>query len=152
MKTSILLILSFIVTVTFWAFVKPMQSVKKESTGKVMAFRELQLLPDTDTAAMERFAREQLTPTFKNQVPGVESYIIKGERGDLKGKYVHLLIFDSERTRNFYYPVEGSAGSSMPEDALKLWRPGQIMLLDSLPKYAEPLGESSAYTDFIYIE
>lgn len=51
---------------------------EEESQGRIMAFRELRLLPTTATAELERFAREQLTPTFKNQVSGVESYIIKG--------------------------------------------------------------------------
>ncbi|MEK6481081.1 hypothetical protein WJR50_26295 [Catalinimonas sp. 4WD22] len=126
--------------------------MKKESKGKIMAFRELTLLLDTDTSELERFAREQLTPTFKKQVPGVESYIIKGQRGDHKGQYVHLLIFDSERTRNFYFPFEHSGESEIKGEALSLWRPGQIILLDSLPKYTKPLREGSGYTDYVFIE
>jgi hypothetical protein len=125
---------------------------KEESQGKIMEFRELTLLPTTNTAELERFAREQLTPTFNNQVPGVESYIIQGQRGDNKGQYVHLLVFDSERTRDFYFPYEHSGEAEIQGEALSLWRPGQIMLLDSLSKYTEPLQESSGYTDYIFIE
>lgn len=123
-----------------------------DPSGRIMAFRELTLLENTKPEELERFAREQLTPTFKKHVPGVESYIIKGQRGDNKGKYVHLLVFDSETTRNFYFPYEHSGETNIPEAALKLWQPGQVMLLDSLPKYAEPLGESKGYTDYVFLE
>lgn len=122
------------------------------SGGRIMAFRELTLLPSTDTAELERFAREQLTPTFRDEVPGVESYIIRGQRGDHKGGYVHLLVFDSERTRDFYFPYEHSGESKIQGTALTLWRPGQIMLLDSLPRYTEPLREGGGYTDYIFVE
>ncbi len=124
----------------------------KESSGKIMAFRPLTLLENTEPADLERFAREQLTPTFKRYVPGVDSYIIKGERGDNKGRYVHLLIFDNRATRDFYFPWEHSGEANIPEVALKLWRPGQIMLLDSLPKYVKPLESIQNYTDYIFKE
>lgn len=131
---------------------KKSPSFSEEGKGKIMAFRELTLLPSTDTAELERFAQEQLTPTFRNKVPGVESYIIKGQRGDNKGQYVHLLIFDSERTRDFYFPYEHSGESEIQGEALSLWRPGQVMLLDSLPKYTKPLQENTSYTDYVFIE
>jgi hypothetical protein len=121
-------------------------------SGRVLAFRELTLLPNVNPKQLERFAAEQLTPTFKKKVPGVQSYIIKGERGDNKGKYVHLLIFDSERTRDLYFPDEGVGEAGIPEVALKLWRPGQIMLLDSLPKYVKPLTSDKGYTDYVFFE
>jgi len=123
-----------------------------DNKGRVLAFRELTLLPKTNPKQLERFAAEQLTPTFSKQVPGVQSYIIKGERGDNKGKYIHLLIFDSERTRNFYFPAEGSGEAGIPETALRLWRPGQIMLLDSLNKYVKPLTSDKGYTDYVFLE
>lgn len=121
-------------------------------SGRIMAFRPLTLLETTSAEDLEKFGREQLTPTFNKYVPGVKSYIIKGQRGDNKGKYAHLLIFDNESTRDFYFPYEHSGESNIPEAALKLWRPGQIMLLDSLPKYTKPLQEITEYTDYIFIE
>ncbi len=117
-----------------------------------MAFRPLTLLENTNPEDLERFAREQLTPTFKNQVPGVQSFIIKGERGDDKGKYVHLLTFDNKATRDFYFPYEHSGEANIPEAALMLWRAGQIILLDSLPKYVKPLESIQNYTDYIFLE
>ncbi len=125
---------------------------KSTGTGKIMAFRPLTLLEGTNPKDLERFAREQLTPIFKNEVVGVESYIIKGQRGDNKGQYVHLLLFDNEVTRNFYFPFEHSGEDNISEEALKLWRKGQIMLLDSLPKYVKPLESLQNYTDYIYLE
>jgi len=121
-------------------------------SGRIMAFRPLTLLDKTTPEELEKFGREQLTPTFNKYVPGVQSYIINGQRGDNKGKFVHLLIFDNESTRDFYFPYEHSGESNIPEAALKLWRPGQIMLLDSLPKYTKPLQETTEYTDYVFIE
>ncbi|SHG97851.1 hypothetical protein [Flagellimonas flava] len=120
--------------------------------GRVVGFRYLKLLPETQPHKLEKFAKEQLTPTFRTKVPGVESYIFKGQRGDNKDGYVHILIFDSERTRDFYFPIEGEGEPGIPEAALKLWRPGQIMLLDSLPKYTQPLTSQAGYTDYIFLE
>ena len=77
---------------------------------------------------------------------------LKGRGGDNKDGYVHILIFDSERTRDFYFPVEGEGEPGIPSEALKLWRPGQIMLLDSLPKYTEPLTSQEGYTDYVFLE
>ena len=117
-----------------------------------MAFRPLTLLESTAPVDLEQFAREQLTPTFEKFVPGVSSYIIKGERGDNKGNYVHVLLFDNRTTRDFYFPYEHSGEENIPEIALKLWRPGQILLLDSLPKYVAPLESIRNYTDYIFVE
>ncbi len=144
-KISVVVVLCFLVSNSLFC-------QKNVGTGKIMAFRPLRLLEDTKPKDLERFAREQLTPTFKNEVVGVESYIIKGQRGDNKGQYVHLLIFDNEVTRNFYFPFEHSGEDNISKEALKLWRKGQIMLLDSLPKYAEPLESLQNYTDYIYLE
>lgn len=127
-------------------------SINFNFDGRVAGFRYLKLLPETKSSDLERFAKEQLTPTFRTKVPGVESYIFKGQRGDNKDGYVHILIFDSERTRDFYFPIEGEGEPGIPEAALKLWRPGQIMLLDSLPKYTEPLTSQSGYTDYVFLE
>jgi hypothetical protein len=131
---------------------KPATALLPGINGRILAFRELTLLPRVNAKQLERFAAEQLTPTFSKLVPGVQSYIIKGERGDNKEKYVHLLIFDSERTRDFYFPAEGKGEAGIPEAALKLWRPGQVMLLDSLPKYVKPLTSDKGYTDYVFLE
>lgn len=141
-----------IVSITLIVFFTPKAKTSKPSSGKIMAFRTLTLLEGTDPAALERFGREQLTPTFKNEVVGVESYIIKGQRGDNKDQYVHLLIFDNEVTRNFYFPYEHSGEANISEEALKVWRKGQIMLLDSLPKYTAPLQSVTGYTDYVFME
>ena len=137
----------------YFLFVSSLLAQNIPSTsGKILAFRPLTLLKGTDPAELERFGREQLTPTFKNQVLGVESYIIKGQRGDEKGKYVHLLIFDNEVTRNFYFPYEHSGEENISQEALKVWRKGQVMLLDSLAKYTKPLNSETGYTDYVFME
>jgi hypothetical protein len=119
--------------------------------GQVMAVRELKLRKNSTSKVLERFAKEQLAPTFEKYVPGVRCLIMHGERGDNKGKYMLVLLFDSDNTRNFYFPVEGVGEPRIPETALKLWRPGQIMLLESLVKYTEPLESQKNYTNYLVL-
>ncbi len=110
-----------------------------------------------DPAEFERFAVEQLTATFDRHVPGVRAFIMKGDRGDRKNGYVFLLKFDSMNTRNFFFPTEESTEFNMPAEALALWRPGQIVLLDHLLGYVEELGggatevPTGGFTDYLVL-
>ena len=94
MKSIVKISLILVVVIVFYAFV----SEKNKTTtgnepGRIMAFRPLTLRENINPQELERFAREQLTPTFKNKVVGVESYIIKGQRGDHKGGVCSLVDF-----------------------------------------------------------
>jgi len=153
MKTylAILCIISITLIVLSYA-IGPKTKTLEVSSGKIMAFRPLILLKGTDPVALERFGREQLTPTFKNEVSGVESYILKSQRGYTKGQYVHLLIFDNEIARNFYFLYEHSGEDNISKEDLNVWRTGQIILLDSMLKYTEPRQSVSGYTDYVFIE
>ena len=117
------------------------------TTGEVIAYRELHLLEGVSIADFENFIRERLIPAFDQNVPGVTIKVMKGERGEKKEVYVLLLIFDSVNTRNFYFPTEQHGETNMPEKALSLWRPGQIVLVEEFDQYVEPLEENS-FTDF----
>ncbi|MBD0277663.1 MAG: hypothetical protein ICV81_06820 [Flavisolibacter sp.] len=49
-------------------------------------------------------------------------------------------------------PIQGEGEPGIPEAALRLWHPGQIMLLDSLPKYTKPLTSDKGYADYVFVE
>lgn len=117
------------------------------SIGEVIAYRELHLLEGVRTEDFEKFIRERLVPAFDQNVPGVTIKVMKGDRGEKKGVYVLLLIFDSINTRNYYFPTEQHGETNMPEKALSLWRPGQIPLVEEFDQYVEPL-EENLFTDF----
>lgn len=116
-------------------------------TAEVIAYRELHLKEGVKVEEFEKFVTGELTPTFEQNVPGVRAIVMKGERGEKKGVYVLLLIFDSVNTRNFYFPTEQHGETNMPEEALRLWRPGQEMLIEKFDDYIEPL-EENLFTDF----
>lgn len=119
--------------------------------GNVIAVRELQLKPGVDPEEFERFAVEEFTPTFQEQVPGVSAYILKGERGDKKGRYSFALIFDSVNTRDYYYPFEHGGEASVPEHAEALWLPARKAIYEQLIKYVEDIGQQGGYTDYVVL-
>ena len=118
--------------------------------SQVIAYRDLILNDGIDIEAFEKFIREEFTPTFEEFVPGVSALIVKGERGQKKDQYALLLIFDSMITHNFYFPTPEHGETNVPEESLKLWRPGQIMLIERMDEFIEPL-EGSISTDFVIV-
>jgi hypothetical protein len=116
-------------------------------TAEVIAYRELHLKEGVTEEELEKFVADELTPTFEQYVPGVQAIVMKGERGEKKGVYVLLLVFDSVKTRDFYFPTAQHGETNMPEEALRLWRPGQRVLIEEFDKYTEPL-EENLFTDF----
>ncbi len=119
--------------------------------GNIIAVREITLKPGIDAQEFERFVAEEFTPTFEEHVPGVRSFILKGTRGDRRGGYAFVLVFDSENTRNFYFPREHGGEASVQGAALELWRPGQQMILDRLLTYVDGISETEGYTDYLVL-
>ncbi len=125
--------------------------------GDVVALRAVTLKAGGDPAEFERFAVEELSPTFDQYVPGVKAFLLKGNRGDRKGGYLFVLIFDSINTRNFYFPSRGSGEFNMPEEPLSLWRPGQRVIMDRLLGYVVALGggatveHTGGFTDYVVL-
>lgn len=119
--------------------------------GNIVAVREITLKSGVDAKEFERFVAEEFTPTFEQHVPGVRSFILKGTRGDREGGYAFVLVFDSENTRNFYFPREHGGEASVQGTALQLWRPGQQMILDRLFTYVDGISETEGYTDYLVL-
>lgn len=119
--------------------------------GNVVAIRELTLKEGVDSEEFERFATEEFTPTFDEQVPGVRAFILKGERGDKKGGYSFALIFDSVNTRDYYYPFEHGGEASVPANAMELWRPAHEAIFEQLVQYVTGIGEEKNYTDYVVL-
>lgn len=121
------------------------------SPGNVVAIRELTLKPGVDPEKFERFAVEEFTPLFEEQVPGVRGFILKGERGDKKGDYSFALIFDSVNTRDYYYPFEHGGEASVPKNAEALWLPAREAIYEKLAQYVEFIGQEGGYTDYVVL-
>ena len=114
------------------------------AAGEVIAIRELQLKPGVDVAEFERFVRETYNPSWQAAVPGMRGYIAKGDRGQQKGAYVLVFVFDSEKTRDTIFPKEGGGASAKFTALLE----APFSLGKTLEAYIEP-GTLSVYTDYI---
>ena len=119
--------------------------------GNVVAVRDVTLKDGISATEFERFAAEEFTPVFEQQVPGVKAFIMKGDRGDRKGSYSYVLIFDSRNTRDFYYPFEHGGEESVPATSEKLWLPAREAIYEQLVKYVDGIGETEGYTDYVVL-
>ena len=129
----------------------PRLSLLAVDPGSVVALRDVTLKPNIDPGEFERFVAEEFTPAFEEHVPGVRAFVLKGTRGDRKDGYAFALVFDSERTRDFYFPTEHGGEASVQGVALELWRPGQEMILDRLMQYVDGISETEGYTDYVVL-
>lgn len=140
--------LSFILAVPVVAVLAlmPLLSAQtsRAASGEVIAVRELQLNPGVDVAAFERFVRDDYNPSWQGAVPGMRGYIAKGDRGQQKGTYVLVFVFDSEKTRNTIFPKEGGGASEKFTALLQT----PFSLGKTLEAYVEP-GTLSVYTDYV---
>ena len=118
--------------------------ISRAAAGEVIAIRELQLNPGVDVAEFERFVRDSYNPSWQGAVPGMRGYIAKGDRGQQKGTYVLVFVFDSEKTRNTIFPKEGGGASEKFTALLQT----PFSLGKTLEAYVEP-GTLSVYTDYI---
>lgn len=119
--------------------------------GNILAIREITLKAGIEPDVFERFVAEEFTPTFEQYVPGVGAFILKGTRGERKDGYAFVLIFDSENTRDFYFPREHGGEASVQGTALELWKPGQQVILDRLMQYVDGISETEGYTDYVVL-
>ena len=72
----------------------------RAGTGEVLAVRECKFKPGVDLAKFEKFIIEKFNPTMEGAYPGVKAFVTKVERGEKKGGYAFILIFDSRNTLN----------------------------------------------------
>ena len=72
----------------------------RAGTGEVIAVRECKFKPGVDLAKFERFIIEKYNPTMEGAYPGVKAFVTKVERGEKKGGYAFIFIFDSQNTLN----------------------------------------------------
>ncbi len=73
---------------------------------QVMTICEVMLRPGVSALDFEQFVRGEFcsSPEF----PGAESFILKGDRGDRTGSYLHLRLWEEIATRNRYFPGDGT--------------------------------------------
>ena len=87
---------------------KPMTNSSRTGTGEVISVHGIQLKSDINSSEFENWVINYWNPAMEGVFPGVKSFITMGDnRGEAKGKYAYVLIFDSLKTRDAYLPEEG---------------------------------------------
>lgn len=86
--------------------------------GDMLAFREIEVKPGQEKT-FESFVIDQLHPMMQKHINGMYSYVLKGDRGERKGKYLFVYCFSNYETRNRYFPKEGEGGSEIYAEALE---------------------------------
>lgn len=127
-------------------FVNAVQA--QSDTGKVLSIREIELKEGADTAAFERFIRERYNPAFDGAIPGFTAYIVRGDRGEGKGRYLLVYEFDSARTRNAMFPEDGGGLSEtfapffeqLPDFSAEF---GTFVVVEEAPR---------RYTDYVMVK
>ena len=112
--------------------------------AKVFAIHYFDLKPGANAAAFEAYVAATPFPSL----PGWKTHIVKGERGERKGKYGVIHEFDSVETRNHYFPAEG--GEPSPEFLQLMSSPEMQAASQQWDSFAPSLG-NTVYTDYVVI-
>jgi hypothetical protein len=71
----------------------------------VFSIHNLEPRPGVSFADYEKVLLESLQ--FSQPLAGWKMHLVKGDRGDRKGRYAVIYEFDSVEVRNRYFPAEG---------------------------------------------
>jgi len=82
------------------------QIMLNDKYPSAFAFWPLTLKEGASPQAFEKFIKGM--PSLDKVIPGVQFAFFKGDRGADKGKYIMLWVFESVKTRDFYFPQEDS--------------------------------------------
>ncbi len=121
----------------------PAQPPAGDNARRVVALREITLKSGVNVQEFERYFSDVYARTTAERIPGLQIYLLRGERGDRKDKYLMVWEFDSLVRRNEYFP--------QPAVASERWTQlTQNMPQFELDKYLEP-AEGDRYTDYLVL-
>jgi uncharacterized protein (TIGR02246 family) len=104
---------------------------------------KITLKENVTSTEFEKFYLEEYAPTFEEHFPGAKLYLLKGERGENKGKYGEFVYFKSLDERNYWLPEPGTF-SEKGEEAWSKFQPTQ-------DKLNEMIEWKSIYTDWLVL-
>jgi hypothetical protein len=73
--------------------------------SKVFGMHVIALKPGVKAEDFEKFITDEVYPLIN--LPGMEFYLLKGDRGDREGKYLWFMEIESEEARSRYFPAPG---------------------------------------------
>ncbi len=114
--------------------------------AKVVGIHELDLKPGASADEFERFYREEVVPG--PQLSGVQTSLLKGDRGVRNGKYLLLIEIDSQTVRDGHFPLEGDADA----DAQAYWGSAAVQhIFDHWGTLATAPGADTVWTDYVVV-
>ncbi len=90
--------------------------------ARVLGVHKVGLRPGVDLAEFERFAVEEVYPAVE-QIPGLRYRLLRGEKGDRKGRYLELYELDSVERFRSYFPEDKPDGSEEVQRHLERMAP-----------------------------
>jgi len=116
----------------------------RRSSAPVVSVREFELKPGIKADDFEAFARRGISEAETRGNLGPQMHVLRGERGERKGKYVLVWEFDSIAARDQCFPKEG-AGSSV--GFRETWSRIRVML----GKFGSYVRVKGDYTDYVLV-
>ena len=110
--------------------------------SKAFGMHMIALKPGVKAEDFEKFVAEEVYPL--PSLEGIESYLLKGDRGDREGKYLVVYEFESVEVRDRYFPSPGEI-SKETQQVFESW----AAVFEKWQTFATPL--DVIYTDYIVV-
>ena len=122
-------------------FVLGYDQLENPTQGGLIAIREVDVKSGME-ADYEEFCQNTIVPTWQKQLPGMEIYILKGDRGLRKGKYAQLMSFESVEKRDYYFPLPDSVNAEIVDEYNEVYEKANANSY---------LNETPSYTDYFRV-
>lgn len=122
-------------------FVLGYDQLQNPTLGGLIAIREVDVKSGME-AEYEKFCQNTIVPTWQKQLPGMEIYILKGDRGLRKAKYAQLMSFESTEKRDYYFPSPDSVNAEIVDEY------NEVFEKTDANAYLE---ETPSYTDYFRV-
>ena len=118
-------------------FVLGYDQLKNPTLGGLIAIREVDVKSGME-AEYEKFCQNTIVPTWQKQLPGMEIYILKGDRGLRKAKYAQLMSFESTEKRDYYFPSPDSVNAEIVDEYNEVFEKTDAnAYLEQTPSYTD---------------
>lgn len=74
--------------------------------AKVLGMHTVELKPGVNEQELEEFIKTDVLPVYR-VLPGQTVHLLKGERGERRGRYLVLIELESVERRDHIYPASG---------------------------------------------
>jgi hypothetical protein len=94
--------------------------------ARVFAIREVTLKAGVTAQEFERYFANEYARPRESAAPGLQMYLLKGDRGQARGQYLMVWEFESLTRRNEYFPSEDGAVSERLQELLRPVAPHRL--------------------------